>query len=220
MSVLFLRQGGGTPSSTPSDDDADISVTARTDRDGATVRPGRITILHAVDSVRNASLVGADRTAMDRYAVRSIRAGRLPTQGETNRLRLYFMSSRAGDSFAPRQIVVRYSTSSRRLRLQTDTTNRTDRDATTLRIPEWSLGYSADSARNADLRQSTNSAGTAVTDRDRFRVRLMLPLADAVGYVHRLQFVTDGRAGNAGGPLSLSVRYSLVPARLYRAEAI
>jgi hypothetical protein len=197
----------------PSDDDTDTTVTARTDRDGYTVRAPRVTLLHAVDSALNVDLVGADRTAMDRYSVRSRRNGRTPAHSETSVVRLKAFSLRAADAFAPRTVIVRYTESSKPGRRQTDTTDRTDIDGYTLRVPPWQVSQSSDSARNADL------SSIGVTDRDRFKVRLRVPRTAQRGFVHRIKLGTDGRAGNAGIPKQVNLTLTLAGRRLLKAKA-
>ena len=210
-----MQQGGTTTATLvqPVDDDTDTSVTARSDRDGYEVRAPRISALHSVDSARNADLVGEDRMALDRFAVRSRRSGRNPTYAETDVVRLKFFSSRAGDAIAPRQILLHYTLSSKKARRTSDTTDRTDVDGYKLRVPAWELQHADDSALNSDL------VTVGVTDRDRFKVRHRIPRSGQRGFIHRLKFVTDGRAGNAGSPMTMFLKYDLAGRRLLKAKA-
>lgn len=92
--------------STPSDNDADVTVTARTDRDGATIRPPRITWLTSADSLRNADLHSPDRSPLDSFEAKTMRVGRNPRDGRVHRIVAY--SNRAGDALAVRVLVVEY----------------------------------------------------------------------------------------------------------------
>lgn len=203
MSLLLLFSDAPTVT-TPADDDGDTTVTTFTDHDGNVVRPARLECMHAMDSGRNADLHGIDRLPQDRYRVQSSRQGRTPTAGTT--LRLWLHAKRAGDVFAVRETVVRYSISSRRFRLKTDTTNRTDVDGATVRIPTLTAFHSADSMLNAAL-----AMGGA--DRDRFTTVHDLDTDKAVGALHRLFLSGDGRAGNAWAVREIVVRFSVTDAR-------
>jgi hypothetical protein len=180
---------------TPTDDDADTTVTARTDHDGTTIRPARVTIMHAVNSARNTDLTGPDRMPMDRYWSRSSRVGRLPNLGYTHRI--FLQAGRAGDALAPRDLILLVSPSAPAARLSSaDTTKRTDRDGTTMCVPTVYVQYAAESGRNADLR-------CVNTDQDRHRTRHQIPLADRRGGVHRFFLHADGRAGTVFAPRDL-----------------
>jgi len=150
-------------------------------------------------SARNADLVGADAMTMDRYVARSERTGHLPTASEDTRLRIHAFSSRAGDTYSVRGLLLRLNTSPRPIIHVADTTDRTDRDGTTARVPTWS----AHSAPSSPLNSSLDAGGTY---RDRFRAPL--DLVDGVGFVHRIQFRTDGRAGSTSAPLAFLIQYA------------
>jgi len=152
-------------------------------------------------SARNADLVGADAMTMDRFRAFSERSGHLPNASEDTRIRLHAFSSRAGNSYAVRGLLLRLNLSSRPIIHAPDTTDRTDRDGTTMRVPTWGAHHAASSPLNSAL-----AAGS--TYRDRFRTeRLWLDEGNAVGYVHRLQFRTDGRAGSTSAPLAFLIQY-------------
>jgi len=192
-------------STSPEDYDADTVVTARTDKDGTTIRPGRVTVQHAGASARNADLVGPHRTTMDRYYARSPRSGRTPTASPDTRFRFKAWSARAGDTFAVREILLTLDARPRSaVRLAKDTTNRTDKDGTTLIVPTWQSLYAASSALNSALRAGGEW-------RDRFLSKNTMPDGKKVGYIHRFQLRTDGRAGSAGCPLDLTLTVNLTP---------
>ena len=185
----------------PDDDDADTTVTVRTDCDGATIRPPRITMLHSIDSSRNADLHGADRLPMDRYDGRSIRIGRTPTRG--HHARLFMFTSRAGESLPVSEVVLKINAAKAGQRIVSDTTGRVDFDGATLRVPATRIFHSSNSALNVDL----VSVGT---DRDRFFTRHSLPDAGRVGHFHRLLLVHDGTAGNAWCPEEIVLKINVV----------
>jgi len=149
-------------------------------------------------SARNADLTGADAMTMDRYRAFSERTGHLPNSSEDTRLRLQAFSSRAGDTYSVRGLLLRLNTGPRPIIHAPDTTNRTDRDGTTARVPTWS----AHAAPSSPLNSALVAGGTY---RDRFRAPL--DLAHQVGFVHRLQFRTDGRAGSTSAPHTVLIRY-------------
>lgn len=185
----------------PGDRDTDVTVTARTDLDGATIRPARATVLHAVNSCRNADLIGPDRTALDRYLIRSRRTGRLPNVGQY--LRLLVFSGRAGEAFSPSTISVSLSGTTPRARFHAaDTTSRTDLDGATMTVCTVRALHASDSQRNADL-------STVGTDSDRFRATVTLPVGTRA-YVNRLLLVADGRAGSVFSVKDFSVLASVV----------
>lgn len=202
--IFFFFKGASITSVdpiTPTDDDADTTVTARIDVDGNTIRPPRLTLLHAVDSARNADLHDADRLPMDRYDSTSVRLGRVPTTG--HHMRIYAFTSRAGEGAPIRRVVAEIGASKATQRLVTDTTSRTGPDGETLRVATTRLFHAAESARNAAL----SSAGT---DRDRFLTLHALPGSGKVAALHRLFMQHDGRAGNAWCPREIIVRFETV----------
>lgn len=180
---------------TPTDDDADITVTTYYDGDGAVIRAARLTLLHAVNSFRNADLGNPERLDMDRHAVRSIRAARTPNSGTLHRL--WMFTSRAGDAPAPRELIVTvgFDRSSHRVRAA-DTTNRTDADGTTMIVSNTRLRVASDSMRNADLSNGS-------TDRDRHTTTHRSDPSGARGLLHRVFLQADGRAGDCWAPKEL-----------------
>lgn len=190
-----------------------VTVTARTDRDGATIRPAALIFMHATASARNADLAGADAMDMDRFVARSLRVGHQPTNSEDTRLRTYAFSLRAGDTYAVRGLLLRLTPSPRPTIHAADTTNRTDRDGTTARVPTWAAHHAADSSLNSSL-----AAGGAY--RARFGTEsLRVDESISVGHVHRLQFRTDGRAGSTSAPLEVLVRYDPTHTHTHKAAA-
>jgi hypothetical protein len=184
--------------------------TARSDRDGTTTRPAAITFMHATASARNADLTGADTMARDRHRARSLRIGHDATDSQDTRVRTYAFSSRAGDSYAVRQLLLRLTEGSRPTIYAADTTNRTDKDGATLRVPTWGVHHAPSSPLNSAL-----AAGG--TYRDRFRTERLRLDEDNVGHVHRLQFRTDGRAGSTSVPQVILVEYSPTELHVHKA---
>jgi hypothetical protein len=112
---------------------------------------------------------------------------------------------RAGDSFAVREILLTLNAKPRSaVSIAKDTTNRTDKNGTTQRVPEWELMYAADSSLNSALR----AGGTW---RNRLVGKHTLPAAKKSGYLHRFQLRTDGRAGSTGCPMELRVGFYATP---------
>ena len=70
-------------SAVPPDDDAEVTVTNRTDADGATIRPPYVRLKTALDSVRRADLIGPHRLVPDREHHRWLRSGHAPNIGRT-----------------------------------------------------------------------------------------------------------------------------------------
>ena len=176
--------------------DADTLATTYTDVQGTTIRAPMPTLLHAMDSARNADLIGAHRLPRDRYSARSSRAGRLPNSGR--QVRILMFTSRAGDALAPRDFILDVSVSGSGARVKAaDTTSRTDVDGTTLRVATTRAYLAPDSGRNADLKLGS-------TDRDRFWTQHQFDKGEATrGMVHRVMLVSDGRAGNVWAPRDL-----------------
>lgn len=184
----------------PDDDDSDTSVTTRVDRDGATIRPPRVHVWHAVDSLRAADLHDADRTPLDRFEVRSDRSGRLPTTGRAVRLQLW--ASRAGEAYAVRALVLRYQPWADEAQdVAADTTARTDRDGATLEVPTWYCW----SAANGLLRSELGTVGAGI--QNRYRVRFDVT-DDSVGRGLRLRLAGSSRAGEAGAVRWLRVGWT------------
>lgn len=94
-------------STPPPDDDADTTVTTRVDHDGTTIRPPRVTLLHAMDSLLNADLVGPHRIKLDSFEAKSDRMARGRTNGRSGRIFAY--TNRAADGLAIKQIIVTYT---------------------------------------------------------------------------------------------------------------
>lgn len=132
------------------DNDADTTVTAFIDCDGAYIRPARTTLLHAMDDSRNAALTGSHRMPMDRFRAESVRHGRNPNVGRN--LRLLFYSLRAGDALAIRSISLDVSVRAPKARLAAkDTTTRTDCDGAKIMVPDVTCMYASDSSLNSAL---------------------------------------------------------------------
>jgi len=174
----------------PEDPDGDISVTARTDWDGATIRPARFIVAHAFDSGREASLTGFERMPhADRHAFNSVRSGRLPAVGSSLRLVLS-SSGRAGEAASLKDLVLTITTT-KRVPRAADTTNRTDSDGATLRPAAMSLRHQSDGARDAEL------VTTGASVQDRRALDFPCSATAGAGIRHRLVLESDGRAGSA-----------------------
>ncbi len=139
-----------TPEVAPPDDDADTVITAYLDRDSATIRPPRLTVLHAMDSLLNSDLHGADRLPMDTFEGKSDRVARNPSEGL--QFRLHAFTSRAGEPLGIRSLDLDLDLLSIDSGLlATDTTAGTDKDGGTMSVATVSVFMASDSVRNADL---------------------------------------------------------------------
>lgn len=86
------------------DSDSDISVTARVDADGATVRPPRVVTAHTADGLREADFTGHDRAhRIDRHYIRSNREDRARNIGA--RFVVQMECIRAGETFSLDRLV-------------------------------------------------------------------------------------------------------------------
>ena len=192
-----------TPASVvaPADDDTDTAVGAYTDCFGYGMRPARITVTHAMNSGRNADLIGPDRTALNMHEVKSVRTGRLPNEGIYTDI--FLAASRAGERWAPQAVNVSYTAAPFESRVAAaETTVRTDCNGYEMAVPSWLAYLSMDGARNAQL-------GTVgATDQDAYTAFLDLPV-DARGMFPDLMLATTGRAGQRGVPRSVVVDYVL-----------
>ena len=189
--IFFFFDGAtGTVTTVPPEDpDDDISVTARTDINGATVRAARFVVSHAADGVRNADFTGFDRMATaDRYRIRSSREMRTPNLGQ--HFEVQIESIRGGEAWAIDRIIAWVSPEQSRPRAA-DTTNRTDGNGATCRVPSMTLRVAADSESNADLKSNYQEV------RDRWVARFAVPSQAGLGNRFIVELEEDGRAGNA-----------------------
>ena len=185
----------------PADDDTDTAIGTYTDCHSYELRPARLTALHSMNSGRNAALIGPDRMALDMYEVRSIRTGRLPTEGIY--VDIFLGSSRAGERWAPEAVDVTFVAQPHVRRIPAaETTVRTNCDGYEAIPPTWLAYLSMDGARNAQLET------VGATDQDAYAVFLDLP-TNARGMYPDLMLSTTGRAGERGVPHSVVVEYVL-----------
>lgn len=205
MTIILFQLGGSETAveTTPSDDDADVTVTTRADCDGATVRPPRVTLLTAVDSLANSALADPQRGALDAHEVRFIRLG----NDETGTLyRVYGYSNRGADAFAAKAIVIEYEVLDNTADMAAaDTTSGTDRDGAHVRVPQLALRTAMNSLRNGAL---TIASGT---DRDAREARFMCADVLDVGYAIRLLLDQAGRGGDAYAVTQVKIDYDVIP---------
>ena len=90
----------------PEDPDNDVAYTVYFDCDGQSILVPRPTIMHSVDSLRNADLVGPDRVKMDAFEGKSNRTGHHPRDGRTVRIVIY--DNRADRALSIREVRVEY----------------------------------------------------------------------------------------------------------------
>jgi len=198
-----MQQGAKTAAvaTPPVDDDTDTAVGTYTDCFGYGMRPGRVTALHAMDSARNADLVGPDRTDLNMHEIRSLRTGRLPTAGVY--VDILLASSRAGERWAPESVNVSYTAEAHEQRIPAaETTARTDCFGYEAIPPTWLAYLSMDGAREAQMET------VGATDQDAYSVFLALP-ADRRGMHPDLLLASSGRAGERGVPHTVFVEYEL-----------
>lgn len=206
--ILLLYGGGGTAAAVPPPDRDDQDAAGNTltftdfiDADGAYLRPARLTIHHAMNSKRNAALVGPERLDPDRYFVEAVRNGRTPNTGRT--MRIFATSNRAGERSGILRVRVYYTSQTLSRRLTTDTTYRVDDDGAYLRIPTFRAFLAVDDKRNSAL------SSTGGTDQDRDVAHLSLP-ASSRNRTARIFIADDGRAGNRTALLRVRVYYEAV----------
>ena len=215
LAVLFYPLGGSNivVEGTPPDDDADTVVTAYLDRDGATIRPPRLTVLTACDSLLNSDLEQPDRLPMDTHEAKSDRVGRGTTEGLY--FRVFAFTKRAGEPLGIRSIDVDVDyppLDPGRMNPGTDTG--TDRDGASMETASVSVFMAADSLRNADL----DPASGAV--QDSHLASYQAPNTNMVGTAHRITWMTAGRAGALACPALAEVEYDLAGPELIRAKVV
>ena len=213
MSILFLRQGGSpaTPTEvTPSDDDADVSVTTRSDRDGATIRPPRVTLMTALDSLANSALADPQRGPLHAFEVKFERSG---ADEEGTLVRIYSYSNRAADLYAAKAFIIEYEEVEDTVDIPVaDTTSGTDSDGAHLRVAQIHLRYALDSLRDADLNIAS------ATDRDARRAYFHPALQIDEGWQVRLVFDQDGRGGDVYAISQIDIEYEDAGMEQIRAE--
>jgi hypothetical protein len=168
-------------------DGSSITVTATVDADAATIRAPRPVLLHAFDSARNADLVEPELLDMDRYSARSLRAGRARNEGMTVRVDAY--TARAGNAMAGAVTVLDLVPRGTLPVAAPETTARAADDGSSIAVPTVKV-YTGRGNRNGDL-------GLGGASRDRFATIHDVSRQGAVGTRLRIDFVGDGRAGNA-----------------------
>jgi len=213
MSILFLRQGGSpaTPTeTTPTDDDADVTVTTRTDRDGATIRPPRVTLLTAADSFAESALQTPQRGPLDEHEVKFDRIG---GDEEGTLFRILAYSNRAADFFAIRALELEWDDVPDEMDgVAADTAGGTDADGASMRVPTLSVLTAMDSFRNASL---LPAGGTA---RESRRTMFHAAQSRAEGGLVRVVVQQVGRAGDFYALSALALELDDAPEELARAK--
>lgn len=202
LTLLFFDLGGSpsTVETTPADDDADVSVTARTDRDGATVRPPRTTILAVAGSLANADLAGPDRVDLDAHEAKSDRIGRNTQDGTVHRVLAY--SNRAGDAAAARLLEIEYDVvPANPLAIAADTTSGSDRDGADIRVPQIIGHHAANSLRNGVLLLGSGML------QDEDQTYFLTPTTLDEGRALRVYLAQSGRAGDAYALAAVEIEY-------------
>lgn len=198
----------------PDDDTVDsagtaLTITAHLDRDAATIRPPRVTLLHALNDLRNVALTSPDRLPMDTYEAKSDRYGRGTQEG--NFLRLYAYTLRAAEMFALSEVVVDFDLVPADTYLNPGTVTGTDKDGASMSVGTVGIFTAADSLRDADL-----VAGVG-TVQDTHEGRFWAADTLGIGNYLRVLWNTDGRAGGVACPVEIEVEFELVGAEVIRA---
>lgn len=212
MSILFLRQGGSAPitETTPSDNDADVSVTTRTDRDGATIRPPRVTLMTALDSLANAALADPQRGPLDVFEVKFDRMGG-DEEGSLGRILAY--SNRGADALAIKALIIEYDEVPLEPDIDgEDTASGTDRDGAHIRVPQLLLRTAMESLRNADLTIGSSSY------RDARQAHFHTAGEQDEGWAGRVLLDQAGRGGDAYAVAQIEIEYEEVGEEQVRAE--
>lgn len=184
----------------PEDNDAknndgtDLTVTATTDCDGATIRPAHVYYSQSFDNGFESALTTSIRGDMDRRLVRF--ATRLPNKGYTPRFA--FESLRAGEAFGLRSVQITAHATPFTKREATNTTGATDANGATMRVPSLHLAHATDDSRNSALTWGA-------TDQDRFSVRHAVHSNVAAGFTHCFAVETDGQAGDVLALLEMRI---------------
>jgi hypothetical protein len=195
---------------TPEDDDADVTVTTRTDRDGATVRPPRSTLLTAMDSLANSALEAPSRAPLDAHEAYFERVGAGTQEGSLARSNMY--SNRAADAAAVLMYIIDYDVVSNTVDVTIDTTGGTDKDGAHVRVPTTFLRTAMDTLRNAGL-----TIGTA-PERDAREGYYWAANELDVGVALRALIGQAGRGGDAYAVVELEIDYEVEGPHLARAE--
>jgi hypothetical protein len=195
---------------TPLDDDADVAVTTRTDRDGATVRPPRTTLLTAMDSLASSALEAPSRAPMDAHEAYFERIGAGTQEGSLIRIHPY--SNRAADAAAIRYLVVEYDIVPADVNPTIDTTGGTDRDGAHIRVPTTFVRTAMNSLREAALTIAT------APERDAREGYYLSAGEQDLGHAMRLMIGQVGRAGDAFAISHLEVEYEIAGEHQVRAE--
>jgi hypothetical protein len=195
---------------TPVDDDADVTVTARTDRDGATVRPPRSTLRTAMDSLANSALEAPSRAPLDAHEAFFERIGAGTQEGSLARNNMY--SNRAADAAAVLMFIVEYDVVDNTVDVTIDTTGGTDRDGAHVRVPTTFLRTAMDTLRNAGLTIAT------APERDSREGYYWTAQSLDVGHALRALLGQAGRGGDAYAVVELEIEYEVEGPHLHRAE--